>query len=924
MTEVLVPDTPPKLVATNTSNTTSSPGMDEFNIGHTPGGSKRALEPVNMVAPSPTTITATTTTTTATTSTTDATTTSQKPKKQKANKFIPNLGGMKQTSDENGNKDVLAAPKPRPSVRQPSPKPVALIEVPIVRVARTPLDVQAKPFQKDAAQSSTARTRDEGGARKSRDCSDTPPTAKSNNPSLTRHMRDTAVAAKNIDALFAKGGLEAAESKKLQQPKLPPTAPAKTIRGGSVIKNDYDDDDDLLNFDTTEMLSNFKPSEEVKRKEKKEEGLPPRAPTSQPTKAPPAKVPQPILAAQPTKPLQPAKAGGTIISIPKEKEDNTPVLTPWIKPTATTTKTEIKKTEIKRSTNTSTQQTSSPSPPVYPVSAKKSEVRRNPSISIDDQEPRTKKTKLQPASSNLSATSNDFDSTSRAKQATVGTPVPPKKQQQQQQQQSAKVSKSTREVSNIPIDAPDRIDHLIRKVAHSMDDDGLPDSNDLIFTGAPSTQSKARKLGNKRMREDYFPKPTSKDVSLVVLNPEFLDDHETDDGKFKWYGLNVMRGEFVFATWEANVASPASNSNQPPNDTVKKPRRLFSPCQVQNYCPKTQLFQLISPPDQSQPPPLPRSSFYTRLEPQFLTCKLHPEAISQYYDHHHHHHDDNTHLLSSSSLPSNNLDHQQQIPPHLHKEITTLLPILQEIASRTRPSAFMTALSRGDMKTVQSLCLEKTRSSVSVLPASLKDFVNRSFGSVRLEVEEWEEKVLEDFLKREVMFDDNEGVVGEGDWIMGGISDAGVGGKSDAMSVDAFVLDGYDTVKADTSGHVIGEAELQEIEDHAFKKQEERNGQDLMNCLKRDRIIGWVLVPEALKRLAVMRHKAVEEKMAQAAESEGGVEGWLMRLQEKRRPGTLEDFGDGIQSKAKVDWVRRLLTLRESLSLGKKVRDDKD
>ncbi|KAI8613930.1 hypothetical protein BC830DRAFT_425655 [Chytriomyces sp. MP71] len=148
--------------------------------------------------------------------------------------------------------------------------------------------------------------------------------------------------------------------------------------------------------------------------------------------------------------------------------------------------------------------------------------------------------------------------------------------------------------------------------------------------------------------------------------PVFESDHETEEGMIKWCGLDVKRGDAVFAR------------------VGKKP--IYSPCKVQNYDPKTCMYQLLAPPNNPQPSPLPRTAFFCRSDPEFVSCKLDPRAVAAYTD--------------TSGSAYNNM---RTLPSSVAQHMPAVLQAMHGIVTGARPSAFMDALRRGDVGALQNL-----------------------------------------------------------------------------------------------------------------------------------------------------------------------------------------------------------------------------
>ncbi|KAJ3068675.1 hypothetical protein HDU98_008190 [Podochytrium sp. JEL0797] len=385
------------------------------------------------------------------------------------------------------------------------------------------------------------------------------------------------------------------------------------------------------------------------------------------------------------------------------------------------------------------------------------------------------------------------------------------------------------------------------RIVDEDDDLIVMNSSSFAFTSSSTKSSPAaKKTAKKRARITNNDEPPPPPVK-INRTPTFLDDHDSEDGKLRWCGLNVMLGDYVFATWPENNTVTAKSSPSKQKDG-KRPRLLYSPCKIINYDPTTELFLLASPPDQPNPPPLARASFLTRLDPAFLTCKLHPDALSPYYDTHQQLHAQTHHAAADAA----------EIP-----EATEAVAHVQRVLDGTCSSVLMDAMRRGDMRAVQGLGLDLgTIETIEYKVSEIAAWA-RARG-VAVEVGEEEERVLEAVLKRDVRFPD--GVVEE------------VGGGS-------------------------GEDELG-------------------NVLRRDRVVAWVLLPEAVKMIRGVRYRRVEERMVK--EKREGVdsvmgEGEAAAAEAAAVAGLLRPV-----QRIQVDWVRRMLTLRESLSLGKRVRDDRN
>ncbi|KAJ3221688.1 hypothetical protein HDU81_010391 [Chytriomyces hyalinus] len=154
------------------------------------------------------------------------------------------------------------------------------------------------------------------------------------------------------------------------------------------------------------------------------------------------------------------------------------------------------------------------------------------------------------------------------------------------------------------------------------------------------------------------------------VNPVFENDQDSEDWTLKWCGLDVRPGDSVLATWGSTG--------------------LYSPCQIQNYDPKSQLFKLTAPPSNPQPAAVPRSSFFCRSDKGFLSCKLNLEAVSDF--------------LASKSTKG--------LPPRVLKELPATLKLLEDILTGKRKSGFMDAWKSGDASRLQSLSYSAKTSGV--------------------------------------------------------------------------------------------------------------------------------------------------------------------------------------------------------------------
>ncbi|KAJ3084396.1 hypothetical protein HDU99_001228 [Rhizoclosmatium hyalinum] len=423
------------------------------------------------------------------------------------------------------------------------------------------------------------------------------------------------------------------------------------------------------------------------------------------------------------------------------------------------------------------------------------------------------------------------------------------------------------------------------------DDELMMDTSEWLLSSAPASAPNTSKPKKKKsiVVSDYdefsSSLPMEEETTASVnankkrsreVEPKFLDDHDTDDGYLKWCGLNVMRGEFVFATWTI-PQTQADSDNEKKGKKAKEKRKLYYPCQVINYDPVATLFQLTAPPDQPQPPALYREEFFTRVDPEFLTCKLHPEALYPYYE------DDS------------NQTKIHQVPEPLLSQLTSLLPILQQILDGTHPSLHMDAYNRGDTKLLQGLSLNRTINCVvEALPPALREFADARGLELGAEFSGGEamETCVEEFLSKALQF------------------------PKDATAVEETPVV-IPTAGSENSNEFEFEVGVRRRKrGHAGDGGDEKS---LSEMLRRDRLMVWVVIPELGKRLSALRRRVAEDEMKRVDRMKGDAmavdaDANLVAMTASSRVG----------KRKKVDWVSRLFALRESLLLGKRLNDEKN
>ncbi|KAJ3121836.1 hypothetical protein HK100_012220 [Physocladia obscura] len=313
------------------------------------------------------------------------------------------------------------------------------------------------------------------------------------------------------------------------------------------------------------------------------------------------------------------------------------------------------------------------------------------------------------------------------------------------------------------------------------------------------------------------PHYNNEDAVEEVTFAEFLDDHDTEDGKLKWSGLDVMRGDAVFAYWkhDENGSDISREKMLIEDDAGGEVEEIVE-------------FRLYSPPLNPQPPPLLRSAFFTRLDPQFLTCMLKPNAISTNAA-------ANTNIWQTTSQGEDDDDADEEsildsaADPYMRKQIYAALEHLKNIIVGTVPSPYMDAWRRQDTKALHGLVYSSGRTEP---------------GLVGL-VSSVEEKGLERAIA--------------------------TSGNGALEFPDGCIGDGFE------------------------------------EALRRDRLICYVLLPEGVRMIAKMRREELDAGIVADRDWKATGKGG----------GKSSSAGGG---SGEVDWVRRMLTLRESLSLGKKVR----
>ncbi|KAJ3199613.1 hypothetical protein HDU82_000291 [Entophlyctis luteolus] len=147
------------------------------------------------------------------------------------------------------------------------------------------------------------------------------------------------------------------------------------------------------------------------------------------------------------------------------------------------------------------------------------------------------------------------------------------------------------------------------------------------------------------------------------------------DLELKWSGLDVMKDECVLASWDSEA----------------------DPCLVIDYCPSTSLFILQAPLGHPQPPPIPRSAFFTRHDGGFLSCNLGKRTAFEAVD------DSETSDSEEETAATANAHSRN---PNLSKTISVhVLPALASIISGRSSSLLMDAWRRGDIRSLQALVL---------------------------------------------------------------------------------------------------------------------------------------------------------------------------------------------------------------------------
>ncbi|KAJ3282337.1 hypothetical protein HDU79_010006 [Rhizoclosmatium sp. JEL0117] len=324
--------------------------------------------------------------------------------------------------------------------------------------------------------------------------------------------------------------------------------------------------------------------------------------------------------------------------------------------------------------------------------------------------------------------------------------------------------------------------------------------------------------------------------------PDFLDDHDTEDGEYKWYTTDIRKDDCVFATW-------CELSNE---DTDNK---FYYPCRVLNYDPQSCLFKLEAPEDQPQPPPLSRESIVTqRQENLFVSCCLHPDATDHY---------DNDEMNSTL-----------EIPQSLLTNIESFIPVLQQILDKKLPSRAMKAFLTGKAKNMQ---LASLRYDAVHLKPQEKEFVEKYKMDItgKFGVDNCYEDAVQNYLKNKLNLSAfrNE-------------SSSDVNNMPDNVGYEEEVLANIglrrQTILRNRRNNVFDDLEI-------------------------DRLMTYVVMPEASKLLAEFRWSVAKEQMT--------------KLKEGIMPVSINS-SQRIHGKVYEKWVSKMLTLRQIMASGIRRREE--
>ncbi|ORY21684.1 hypothetical protein BCR33DRAFT_797661 [Rhizoclosmatium globosum] len=324
--------------------------------------------------------------------------------------------------------------------------------------------------------------------------------------------------------------------------------------------------------------------------------------------------------------------------------------------------------------------------------------------------------------------------------------------------------------------------------------------------------------------------------------PDFLDDHDTEDGEYKWYTTDIRKDDCVFATW-------CELSNE---DTDNK---FYYPCRVLNYDPQSCLFKLEAPEDQPQPPPLSRESIVTqRQENLFVSCCLHPDATDHYHN--------------------DEMNSTLEIPQSLLTNIESFIPVLQQILDKKLPSRAMKAFLTGKAKNMQ---LASLRYDAVHLKPQEKEFVEKYKMDItgKFGVDDCYEDAVQKYLKNKLNLSAfrNE-------------SSSDVNNMPDNVGYEEEVLANIglrrQTILRNRRNNVFDDLEI-------------------------DRLMTYVVMPEASKLLAEFRWSVAKEQMT--------------KLKEGVMPVSINS-SQRIHGKVYEKWVSKMLTLRQIMASGIRRREE--